>query len=105
MSPQTGHGKLLAKFLHNIHQFIQYRVLAPPISALDCIGHTMLQIIPQHHDAHPMQGRLGGRDLMQHLGARLVFLEHPFDTPNLAFNSLQAIRKALFQILAEKCQS
>ncbi len=72
---------------------------------MDRIGDTMLQIISQHHDAHAMEGRLRGRDLMQHLGARLVFLEHPFDTPDLPFNALQAVGKALFQIFAEKCQS
>jgi hypothetical protein len=61
----------------------------------DALGHTLLDVRLQDGKADPVQGGLGGRELLQDLDAKAWFLHHPPDTAHLSFNAVQTSDQCL----------
>jgi hypothetical protein len=52
-------------------------------------------VIAHDREADPVQGRLGGGELLKELDADARLLDHPPDAPNLAFDPIESRHEAL----------
>src|SRR5205085_10369517 len=92
---------LSPEFLENIHQLVKHGVLASVVTTGDRVGHAILQVVAEDDPADALQGRLGGRELVQDLGAGLLLLQHLVEAAHLPLDPLEAGREVWLQVAVE----
>src|SRR5262249_21772051 len=79
----------------------KHDILASGITTGDRVSDAVLQIVAEDDPADALQGRLGGGELIQDLGAGLVLLQHLVETADLPLDPLQAGREVLLEFPVE----
>ena len=92
--------RLSCESIEDVHQFGEpTSLLGFPLT--DAVGHTSLDVEPEHRQADPVERGLGSGELLEELDTQTRLLHHPADASNLTLDTVQPRHDRLLVRLVE----